>query len=80
MMIPVLSPKRLQLLKEAIPRLTRVAVLWNPDTPYSRKVIEELRAAAPSLSIKLSFLSARGPEEFGLAFQPSGMRGAKPYT
>ena len=32
-----LSAKRLQLLKEAIPRVTRVAVLWNPDTPYLRK-------------------------------------------
>ena len=29
-----LTAKRLQLLKEAIPRLTRVAVLWNPDTPW----------------------------------------------
>ena len=32
-MLTELSAKRLQLLKEAIPRLTRVAVLWNPDTP-----------------------------------------------
>ena len=67
-MAPDLSAKRLQLLKEAIPRLTRVAVLWNPDTPYHPKVIEELKAAAPSLSIELSFVSARTPEEFGPAF------------
>ena len=33
MMTTELSVKRLQLLKEALPRLTRVAVLWNPDTP-----------------------------------------------
>ena len=32
-----LGTKRLQLLKEAIPRLTRVAVLWNPDTPWHPK-------------------------------------------
>ena len=31
--------KRLQLLKEAIPKLSRVAVMWNPDTPYHPKVI-----------------------------------------
>jgi putative tryptophan/tyrosine transport system substrate-binding protein len=68
MMIPDLSAKRLQLLKEAIPRLTRVAVLWNRDTPYSPKVIEELKAAAPSLSIELSFVNARTPEEFAPAF------------
>jgi putative ABC transport system substrate-binding protein len=37
MMTIDLSAKRLQLLKEAIPRLTRVAVLGNPDTPYRSK-------------------------------------------
>ena len=58
-----LSAKRLQLLKEAIPRLTRVAVLWNPDTPYSPNVIEELKAAAPSLSIELKFVSIQTPEQ-----------------
>ena len=63
-----LSAKRLQLLKEAIPRLTRVAVLWNPDTPYSRKMNDELKAAAPALSIELSFVSAHTPEEFSPAF------------
>ena len=54
-----LSAKRLQLLKEAIPRLTRVAVLWNPDTPYHPKVIEDLKAVAPSLSIELEFARVR---------------------
>ena len=68
LMTPELSAKRLQLLKEAIPRLTRVAVLWNPDTPYSAKLIEELKTVAPSLSIELSFVGARTPEQFGPAF------------
>ena len=63
-----LSAKRLQLLKEAIPRLTRVAVLWNPATPYHPKVVDELKAVAPSLAIELSFVGARTPEEFGPAF------------
>jgi putative ABC transport system substrate-binding protein len=63
-----LSAKRLQLLKETIPRLTRVAVLWNPDTPPHAKVIENLKAAAPSLSIELSFVSVKTPEEFDAAF------------
>ena len=68
LMVTELSPKRLQLLKETIPRLARVAVLWNPDTPYHPKAIEDLKAAAPSLSIELMFVSARTPEEFGPAF------------
>jgi len=63
-----LGAKRLQLLKEAIPRVARVAVLWNPDTPFHTKAVEDLKAAAPSLAIELSFVSARTPEEFGPAF------------
>ena len=62
------SAKRMELLKEAIPGLTRVAVLWNPDTPYHTTVIEELKAVAPSLSIKLSFMGVRTLEQLGPAF------------
>jgi putative ABC transport system substrate-binding protein len=68
LMVADLSAKRLQLLKEAIPRLTRVAVLWNPATPYHPRVVDELKAVAPSLAIELSFVGARTPEEFGPAF------------
>jgi putative ABC transport system substrate-binding protein len=53
-----LSAKRLQLLKEVVPRLTRVAVLWNPGTSWHPKVIADLKAAAPSLSLELSFAGA----------------------
>ena len=67
-MMPDASAKALQLLKETIPRVTRVAVLWDPATPWHPKVIEELKAAAPSLSIELSFVGVRRPEEFGPAF------------
>jgi putative tryptophan/tyrosine transport system substrate-binding protein len=63
-----LSAKRLQLLKEAIPRLARVAVLWNPDSPYHQKVIEDLKAVAPSLSIELKFAHVRKADEFAPAF------------
>ena len=67
-MLAELSAKRLQLLNEAIPRVARVAVLWNPDTPWHTKVLEDLKAAAPSLSIELKVVSARTPGEFGPAF------------
>jgi len=63
-----LSAKLLQLLKETIPRLTRVAVLWNPDTPWHPNVIEELKSAAPKLSIRLSLVSAQTPEQLEPAF------------
>jgi putative ABC transport system substrate-binding protein len=68
LMVAELSAKRLQLLKEAIPRVARVAVLWNPDTPFHPNVIEELKAVAPLLSIELSFVGARTPEGIGPAF------------
>jgi putative ABC transport system substrate-binding protein len=59
----------LQLLKEAMPSLTRVVVLWNPPTPYHAKAVENLKAVAPSLAIELSPLSVRTPEEIGPAFE-----------
>jgi putative ABC transport system substrate-binding protein len=73
-----LSSKRLQLLKEAIPRLARVAVMWNPDTPltpWQAKAVEDLNAAAASMSIHLNFVRARAPSDFDAAF--SAMRQAR---
>ena len=67
-MLAELSAKRLQLLKEATPRIARVAVVWNPATPYHPKAVEELKAVAPSLAIELNFVGSRTPEEFGPAF------------
>ena len=76
-----LGGKRLQLLKEVVPRMTRVAVLWNPDTPFHLNAIEELKAAAPALSLKLSFVGARTPDEFSPAFSEiSGTRAQGLYV
>ena len=81
MMTTDLTAKRLQLLKETIPRLTRLAVLWNPATPYHPKVVDELKAVAPSLSIQLKFVGVRTPEEFGAAFSAvSGARAEALYV
>jgi putative ABC transport system substrate-binding protein len=66
-----LRGKRLQLLKEAIPRLSRVSVLWNPatlPTPSAATIVEDLKAAARSLSIELKFVTAQTPEEIDPAF------------
>jgi len=68
-MVAELSAKRLQLLKEAIPRVTRMAVLRNPDTPWQTRVIDDLKVAAAALSIELSVVvDVRTPEDFGAAF------------
>lgn len=66
-----LHSKRLQLLKETIPGLERAAVLWNPaatPAPVQSKFVEELKAAARSLSIELKFVRAQSPDEFAPAF------------
>jgi putative ABC transport system substrate-binding protein len=67
-MAPDLSAKRLELLKEALPFVNRVAVFWNPGVPYHPRVVEELKSAAPALSIGLTFLAVRAPDQFGSAF------------
>jgi ABC-type uncharacterized transport system substrate-binding protein len=77
MMYSDISAKQLQLLKEAIPRLTRVAVLWNPDNPYHPKAVQELKAAASSLSMELTLVSVRTPEQFDAAFSDVGRAHAK---
>ena len=67
MMTLELAGKRLQLLTEAIPSLVRVGVLRNPDFAFHTQAVKDLSAAAPTLSIELSFADARTPEEFGPA-------------
>jgi putative tryptophan/tyrosine transport system substrate-binding protein len=67
-MSPELSGKRLQLLTEAIPRVSRVAVLWNPADPAKALDLRELQATGQALSIQLQLLEVRGPEDFETAF------------
>jgi putative ABC transport system substrate-binding protein len=63
-----LNPKRLELIKEAVPGVTRVAVLANPASPYTPPFLKEKEAAARSLGLQLPVLEARDPSEFEKAF------------
>ena len=65
---PELMAKRLELLKEAIPHLTRVGVFLNPANPLNRAVLEAMESTASTISIKLQKFEARRPEEFNDAF------------
>ena len=69
-MSPELSAKRLQLLRETLPGLKRVAVVSSPGslTLTATSMIEDLKAAALSMSLDLTFVSARTAQEFGAAF------------
>jgi putative tryptophan/tyrosine transport system substrate-binding protein len=60
-MSPQLSPKRLELLKEAIPGVVRVAVLWDPT--YSDQDFKALQAAASALKLQIRSLEIRGVDE-----------------
>jgi putative ABC transport system substrate-binding protein len=67
-MMPELNAKRLELLKEAIPQVARVAVFWNPDTPWHPKAVEEIKTVAHTLYMELSFISVRTQDQLGSAF------------
>jgi putative ABC transport system substrate-binding protein len=60
--------KQLELLKEAVPKVRRVAILSNPANPSHALAISNVRAAARSLSVELQLLEARDPDEFDGAF------------
>ena len=56
--LPQLNAKRLELLKEACPRISRPAALSNPDNPVSRPIIPAMQAAAASLSLMVEVVRA----------------------
>jgi putative ABC transport system substrate-binding protein len=61
-----LASKRLEILKQAAPRVSRVGFLWNPDHPDNE--LTEAERAAASLGVGLKPLSVRGPADFDAAF------------
>jgi putative tryptophan/tyrosine transport system substrate-binding protein len=63
-----LSAKRLELLKEAVPRLSRVAVLWNAADPGMVLRFREIETAARALGVTLQSLEVRAPDELERAF------------
>jgi len=60
--------KQLELLKETVPKIRRVAILSNPANAYHQLAIREVNVAARSLGVQLQLLEARGPNEFDGAF------------
>jgi putative ABC transport system substrate-binding protein len=63
-----LAPKRLQLLKEIMPTLRRVAVLLNPRSPASREDLRQTEAAARRLNVTVRAFEVRELAEFQTAF------------
>jgi putative ABC transport system substrate-binding protein len=66
-MLAEMSAKRLQLLKEAVPNVSRVAVLWNPALLWHPAMVKEVEAAAPSLRLQLIAVRSRDDIENAFA-------------
>jgi putative ABC transport system substrate-binding protein len=66
---PELSAKRLQLLKEALPNVSRVAFLWCPGDPVNEQSWREVHGAAPVLGLRLQSLELRNRDELPAHFE-----------
>jgi len=62
------SAKRLQLFKEVVPKLSRVATLWNPENSALVYALKEMQDAAGTLGVMLQPQEVRGPKDFAAAF------------
>jgi ABC-type uncharacterized transport system substrate-binding protein len=60
--------KQLELLKEVVPKVSRVAILGNPRNPHYGPALREAQVARRSLGVQLQVLEARDPNEFDRAF------------
>jgi putative ABC transport system substrate-binding protein len=66
---PDLSGKELELLKETLPKVSRVAVVYNPDNPGKTSSLRETEVAARALRLQLQPLEVRDPSDIEPAFQ-----------
>jgi putative tryptophan/tyrosine transport system substrate-binding protein len=66
---PELSGKRLELLKEIVPKLSRVAVFASSESAEYALVLKEIEIAAEPLGVKLQSINIQSPKDFETAFQ-----------
>ncbi len=64
-----LDGKRLELLRQVIPKLSHVAVFWNPENPTLLTSLKEMRAAAHVLGMKVQVLEVKTPGELEETFK-----------
>jgi len=65
--LPGFNAKSLQLLREVVPALTKVAIFWNPPSGYLQ--LEAVRNAAAALGVSMDMLEVNRPSDFEPAFQ-----------
>jgi putative tryptophan/tyrosine transport system substrate-binding protein len=69
---PVISGKQLELLKEIVPRLSRVAVLGTSPQPGNEQSLRETELAAGAFGMKVQFLDILGAKDIETAFRAAG--------
>jgi putative tryptophan/tyrosine transport system substrate-binding protein len=69
---PEISGKQLELLKEIVAKLTRVAVLGTSTSPANAQALREVELAAGALKVQLQYLDIRSPKDIEPAFQEAG--------
>jgi putative tryptophan/tyrosine transport system substrate-binding protein len=68
MLLTELAAKELQILKEAVPQVTRIGVLWNPTTPSHPRALTAAESAAEKLAVELYTAPVRTADDFEGAF------------
>jgi putative tryptophan/tyrosine transport system substrate-binding protein len=68
MVLTELAAKGLEILKQAVPTIKKIGVLWNPTTPSHRQVVDHLKIAADALSLQLVMVPVRETADFAGAF------------
>ena len=74
-----LTTKRLELLKEVVPRLSRVAILWDPESRTGPPQLKEANVAARLLGLKLEPFEVRTRDDFKSAFRDAIRVGAQAF-
>jgi putative ABC transport system substrate-binding protein len=71
---PEIMGKRVEMLKEAIPRLARIAILFNPANPSLPPALKVMEETARSLGIELQLIEVPNPQDFAGAFSVMAQR------
>jgi ABC-type uncharacterized transport system substrate-binding protein len=75
-----LNAKRLEVLKEAVPRATRIGALWNPANPAHKPGLKEIEVAALALKVQLNPVGVLDPKEIESAFSVLTQKRAEALT
>ncbi len=80
LLAPELNGKRLELLKEAFPKVTRVTFLWSVGGPQGDRSFREAEAVAKALGLRLQSVGVKGADDFESAFEAAKSGGAQALT